>query len=299
MTTQSATGTVSRIQLGRHLRELREGARISLREAGRRLELSAATVSRMENGETSVRSLDVEQACKIYGVSDPEVVRSLMDLALETKAKSWLQSYADVVSDNFAMYVGFEAAASALAWYEPDFVPGLLQTHDYARSVMELERFTGKQPAPDLMERRLDFRLDRQQILRRESGAPELTVVVGEAALRRSIGGAETMAGQLAHLLEITHLTNIELRVMPLDREHGGLTTGQFIVLDFPSRGNGRLIEPPGVYVDGYLGFHYTVKPDEVELYRTAWSTVWDTAYDAEQSADFISHRLEELQQRT
>jgi transcriptional regulator with XRE-family HTH domain len=292
--TESAIGsTVARRQLGRHLLALREGARISLREAGRRLEMSAAKVSRVENGEVSVRSLDVEQACKIYGVTDPELIRSLMDLAKETKGRSWWQSYADVISETFAVYVDLEAAASELAWYETEFVPGLLQTREYARSLMATERFTGKQLDTGLLERRLEVRLTRQRILIRKSAPPVLTVVLGEAALRRGIGGAETMAGQLAHLLEMTKLANVEIRVMTLDREHAGLTTGQFVMLEFPR--NGRLIEPPGVYVDGYLGFLYLDKPDEVELYQRAWTNVWDTALSARQSIDFIKQRLNEL----
>jgi transcriptional regulator with XRE-family HTH domain len=192
--------------LGRHLNRFREGAGLSLRDASRKLEMVQSQVSRVENGGAPVRGEDVELACKVYGVTDTDLVRALMDLAKDTRqsrAKNWLSSYADVVSDNFALYVGLESAASALAWYEAEFVPGLLQTREYARSVMELERFTGKPLAADWLERRLEFRLRRQQLLTRDSGAPELTVVVGEAALRRGIGGSDTMAGQLAHLLEV------------------------------------------------------------------------------------------------
>lgn len=300
MTTEPATGSaVSRYLLGRHLTRFREGAGLSLREASRKLDMVQSQVSRVENGEAPVRGEDVELACKVYGITDTDLVRALMDLAKDTRqsrAKNWLSSYADVVSDNFALYVGLEAAASALAWYEAEFVPGLLQTREYARSVMELERFTGKPLAADWLERRLEFRLRRQQILTRKSGAPELKVVVGEAALRRGIGGADTMAGQLTHLLEIAQRPNVEIRIMPLDREHGGLTTGQFILLDFPPRGHGRLIEPSSVYVDGYLGFFLTDKTEEVELYRKVWSNVWDTALTPEQSIEAMKQRISELQ---
>jgi transcriptional regulator with XRE-family HTH domain len=296
--TQSAIGSsVPRRQLGRHLRELRDHAKLSIREAAKRLELSPAKLSRLENGETSVRSLDVEQACKIYGVTDDELVRSLMNLAIETKAKSWLQSYADVVSENFAMYIGLEAEAASLAWYETDFIPGLLQTREYARSLMATERLTGKQLDPGQLERRLEVRLTRQRILTRESDPPVLTVVLSEAALRRMIGGAEAMAGQLAHLLEMTRLANVEIRVMPLDREHAGLTTGQFVLLNFPPHESSLLTEPLSVYVDGYLGFFLTNHAEEVELYQTAWTNLWDTALSARQSTDFIKQRLKELQQ--
>ncbi|MEV0287914.1 helix-turn-helix transcriptional regulator [Kribbella sp. NPDC050820] len=298
MTTQPTIGaTVSRIQLGRHLQELRERAKLSLRKVAEELEVSAAKWSRVENGETSVRSLDVAHACRIFGVADDELVHSLMDLAKQTKAKSWLDSYADVVSEHFAMYIELEAAASQLTWYETDLVPGLLQTREYASGIMAIERFTGTELDAADLERRLQVRLTRQKILTRESGAPVLRVVLGEAALHRRIGGPTTMAGQLAHLLKTARLGNVEIRLMPLEREHAGLTTGPFIVLDFPPRGNGRLIEPSTVYIDGYAGFLYLQEPEQVELYQAVWTNVWDTALTARQSIDCIKQRLKELQQ--
>jgi hypothetical protein len=83
---------------------------------------------------------------------------------------------------------------------------------------------------------------------------------------------------------------------MPLDREHGGLTTGQFILLDFPPRGHGRLIEPSSGYVDGYLGFFLTDKTEEIDLYRKVWANVRDTALTAEQSIEALERRISELQ---
>jgi transcriptional regulator with XRE-family HTH domain len=301
MTTETATGSAApRYLLGRHLRAFRECAGLSLREASRRLEMGQSQVSRVENGEAPVRASDIELACQVYGVTDPDQIRALMDLARDTRqprAKNWLSSYADVVSENFVLFVGLEAAASSLAWYETDYVAGLLQTRDYAYDLMRAERLTGKELDPDLLERRLEIRLNRQRILERESGAPELAVVLSEAALLRVIGGAQTMADQLSHLLEMAKRPGLEIRVMPLDREHAGLATGQFSLLDFPSRG--PLNEPSGVYVDGYLGFFWADKPAEVDLYRTAWRNLWETALSERQSADFIKQRLKEMRDLT
>lgn len=298
MTTTSTGPAASRHLLGRHLTRLREGAGLTLREASRKLDIGQSQISRVENGEAPIRGEDVELACTVYGVTDAGLVRALMDLAKDTRqsrAKNWLSSYADVVSDNFALYVDLEAAASTLSWYEPEFVPGLLQTSEYARSVMNLERFTGKQLEPEQLERRLEFRLLRQQILTRESSALGLKAVVGEAALWRIVGSPGTMADQLDHLVAIATQPNVEVRIVPLDREHGGLTTGQFIVLDFPVRGGGRLIEPSSVYVDGYLGFFLTDKADEVDLYRAVWTSVWGAALTPAESTAVIEDRISEL----
>jgi transcriptional regulator with XRE-family HTH domain len=297
MTTATAGTAVSRHQLGRHLTRFREGAGLTLREASRKLDIAQSQVSRVENGEAPIRGEDVDRACTVYGITDLDLRRALIELAKETRqprANNWLSSYADVVSDNFALYVGLEAAASALAWYEPEFVPGLLQTPDYARHVMKLERFTGKQIEADKLNRRLEFRLRRQQVLTREPTAPMLSVVVGEVALRGFDGSPAVMAGQLEHLVAAAAWPNVEIQVMPLGREHGGQTTGQFIVLDFPPRGG--LIEPSSVYVDGYLGFFLTDKADEAERYRNVWTNVRDTALTPADSLDVIGERIGELQ---
>jgi transcriptional regulator with XRE-family HTH domain len=297
MTTQTIGPVASRHLLGRHLTRIREGAGLTLRQASRKLDIGQSQISRFENGEAPIRGEDVELACEIYGMTDLDLVRALTQLAKQTRqsrANNWLSSYADVVSGNFALYVDLESATSALSWYEPEFVPGLLQTSPYARSVMELERFTGNQLAADQVDRRLEFRLRRQQILTREPNPVALTAVMGEAALRRIVGSPATMIGQLEHLVTIAAQPNVEIRIMPLDVEHGGLTTGQFIVLDFPPRG-GRPIDPSSVYVDGYMGFYLNDEADKVELYRNVWSNVRETALTPENSIAAIETRIREL----
>jgi transcriptional regulator with XRE-family HTH domain len=299
MTTDSATESVARHLVGRHLRTRRERAGLSLREASRRIGAAQSQVSRVENGEAPVRVEDIELACRVYGVTDLDEIRALMDLARETRqsrAKNWLSSYADVVSDNFALFIGLEASASALSWYEIDYIPGLLQTRDYAHHLMQAARLTGNEVDPRQLERRLEIRMNRQLILDRESGAPELKVVLSEAVLLRGIGGAQTMAGQLEHLLDMAKRPGIGIRVMPLEREHAGLATGPFCLLDFPPRG--PLIEPSIVYVDGHLGFFWSDKAADVELHRTAGRNLWEAALSEQESADFIAQRTQALRDR-
>lgn len=302
MTTDSAIGSAaSRYLLGRRMRTLREHAGLSLREASRRLDVAQSQISRMENGEAPVQAADLKLACEVYDVTDADQIRALTDLASATRrskaAKNWLSSYADVMSDNFALFVELEAAASALTWYEADYVPGLLQTRDYAYNLMRAERLTGAELDPDALTRRVEIRLNRQRILDRESGAPEFSVVLSETVLRRRIGGPAVMAGQLRHLVEMAKRPGIEIQVMPIEREHAGLATGPFCLLDFPP--SGPLIEPSLIYVDGHLGFFWSDKAEEVALHRTARANLRETALDPRRSAEFIEQKLAELQQLT
>src|SRR3954471_20191350 len=130
--------TVPRRQLGRYLRDLRNRSRLTVRGAAQRLEWSEARIWRIETGQTSLRSLDVETMCRIYG-AEPELAEALMGLARETKARGWWHSYGDVIPEGFDVYIGLEEAAVSLSWYESELIPGLLQTEDYARTLIRTD----------------------------------------------------------------------------------------------------------------------------------------------------------------
>jgi transcriptional regulator with XRE-family HTH domain len=294
--TPTALGDAPRMMLGRCLRGLREHAKLSIDTVAAGCEVSKATWSRVENGVTSVKSHDVERACQVLGVTDAELIHALTELAKQTKTKSWLSSYGEVVSDNFRHFISLEASANAISTYEPEFVPGLLQTPGYMRALMANDRFTGQELPPEaVVAQRLEVRLKRQQILTQDSGATRFAAVIGESALRRLFGGPQAMIEQLVHLLRIGERDKVDLRVMPHDRDHAGIATGQFILMEFPPLGTFHL--PPYVYVDGYVSYFLTEKPDETKLFKTAWPSLQDTALHPRDSADLILSRLQELQQ--
>src|SRR4051794_19160598 len=127
---EGTTGsTVPRRQLGRYLRDMRNRARLTVKAAATELEWSEAKIWRIETGQTSLRSLDVEAMCKVYG-APADVTKGLMGLAKETKARGWWHAYGDVIPEWLEVYVGLEEAASRLSMYESELVPGLLQTED-------------------------------------------------------------------------------------------------------------------------------------------------------------------------
>src|ERR1700722_12038476 len=136
MADTSTGSTVPRRQLGRYLRDLRNAAGLTVRDAARGLEWSEAKLWRIETGQTSLRSLDVETVCRIYG-APPDLTEALMGLAKETQAKGWWHAYGDVVPEWFDVYIGLEEAASQICSYESELVTGLFQTEDYARTIIK------------------------------------------------------------------------------------------------------------------------------------------------------------------
>jgi transcriptional regulator with XRE-family HTH domain len=291
MPDQLTGSTVPRRQLGRYLRDLRNKAGLTVKVAAEQLERSEPTIWRIETGQTSVRSIDVELMCRLYG-AEPEITEALKGLAKETKARGWWQAYGDAVPEWFDLFVGLEAAASRISWYEQELVPGLLQTEDYARTVIKADH---PEESEDDIERRVHLRITRQAILRRLIDPPTLQVVLNESVLRRTVGGADVMAGQLDYLAEASELPAVSLRVVPFSAGlHLGVVSGPFIMLRFPLNGGGAESEPPTVYTDGFTGALYLDKPNELDRYGMAFKDIWQHAQDESASKDLIRQAAEE-----
>jgi transcriptional regulator with XRE-family HTH domain len=284
--------TVPRRQLGRYLRDLRNEAGMTVKGAATALEWSEAKMWRIETGQTSLRSLDVEAMCRVYGAT-ADITTALMGLAKETKARGWWQAYGDAVPEWFDLYVGLEAAATRLYLYEQELVPGLFQTEDYARALI-----TADHPEEDAAEvdRRVSLRMARQAIVRRAFDPPSLQVALNESVLRRPVGGRTVMAGQLERLAEASDLRNVSLRVVPFAAGfHPGILSGAFNVLWFPLNGNHEDSEPPTVYADLFTGALYLDKPQEIERYSRAFAGIWEHALDESASRELISQAAEAL----
>lgn len=280
---QGTTGsTMPRRQLGRHLRDLRNRARMTTRMAAQQLEWSEAKIWRIETGQTSLRSLDVEAMCKIYG-APTDLVEPLTALARDTKARGWWTGYSDVIAEGFEVYIGLEEAARALATYENELVPGLLQTEAYARALLRSARPEASETEID---RRVQLRMARQALVTRKDAPLQLDVVISEALLWRRIGGDEVTAEQLTHLRRMCDLPNVRIQLVPSDSGyHDGMDSGRFVLLEF-AEAQGELHEPPVVYVEAFTGPVYLDKEAEIERYRRAFANIKSAAVDARRGID-------------
>ena len=192
---QRQSPTVKRRRLALTLRQLRGRAGLSASDAARRVDHDSSWLSRIENAEVRPHPNDVRALLDLYGVTG-EQAEAVIAVARQAKQRGWWQRYGDAVPDWFASYVGMESEASVIRSYQCQMVPGLLQTEDYARAA-----FQGA-PVPmrdDEVERQVSLRMERQAILTSDA-PPMLRMVVDEAAVRRLVGGAEVIRGQIAHL---------------------------------------------------------------------------------------------------
>jgi transcriptional regulator with XRE-family HTH domain len=221
--------TALRIALGGHLRRLREASGITREAAGDTIRASSSKISRLELGRVSSKERDVADLITLYGVTDVEEREILLTLARQANAPGWWREYGDVLPNWFETYLGLEQAASVIRAYEPQLVPGLLQTEDYARAIMLLRHL---HMSHSEIERRVALRMARQAFLS-QPAAPDLWVALDEAALRRPLGDQKVQQAQLLHLIEMAQRPNITLQIVPFDVGAHAAAGGPFTILRF------------------------------------------------------------------
>jgi transcriptional regulator with XRE-family HTH domain len=251
--------TVQQRRLARILRSLRESAGLTIDQVAEKLELSPSTISRMETAHVGVRPRDVRELLEIYQVT--EVQRDeLLELARRSRQHPWWYEYREVPT---AELVGFEGDAAFIRQYSALVFPGLFQTRDYASAVVRAIRHDA---ARDELEQRLELRMRRQELLT-SKGAPDLWVILDEAALRRPMGGPAVMRGQLQRLIDLSALPNITLQVLPFTAgAHAGLD-GEFTIFSFSDPA-----DPDLVFIENSGGDLYLESNDKVERYRLIFS---------------------------
>ncbi len=257
--------TVLRILLGTQLRRLRVAREVTRDEAAYAIRASHAKISRLELGRVGFKERDVADLLTLYGVRDPAEREPLLALARQANAPGWWHKYNDLLPSWFEVYVGLEEAAARLRTYENQFVPGLLQSPDYARAVIMLGHGAASE---EEIERRVELRMRRQ---RRLTGpdAPRLWAVVDEAALSRPLGGAAVMRAQIEHLLEMTSYPNIRLQILPFERGGHAAAGGPFTVLRFAEP---EL--PDVVYLEQLTSALYLDKREDTDAYMEVMDRV-------------------------
>ncbi|MFD7106151.1 MULTISPECIES: helix-turn-helix domain-containing protein [Streptomyces] len=275
--------TVLRIVLGTQLRRLREAAGVTREAAGDAIRGSHAKISRLELGRVSCKERDISDLLTLYHVTDEAFRADFLALARRTGTPGWWHQYGDVLPGWFETHIGLEEAASVIRTYEVQFVPGLLQTADYARAVTQLGH---PRASAEEIERRVALRLQRQALLTAPD-APRLWAVVDEASLRRPLGGAQVMAGQLRHLLAVSRLPNVTLQIAPfslggLAAAGGPITILRFLEPDLPDI----------VYLEQLTSALYLDKRDDVDHYLAVMDRLSAQAESPRESQEMLERLL-------
>ncbi|MFI2783448.1 helix-turn-helix domain-containing protein [Streptomyces sp. ALB3] len=270
--------TVRRRRLGQELRRLREIKGMTAEEVAERLLVSQSKISRLENGRRSISQRDVRDLCGVYEVEDHRVVDSLMQMAKDSRQQGWWHAFGDIP---YSVYIGLETDAESLRVYEPQVVPGLLQTRSYAEALIN-----GALPEapPSDIEKRVNVRARRQDRVNAPEHPLRLWAVIDESALRRLVGGEQVMIQQLEHLIEQSRLPHVTVQVLPFDMgAHPGIN-GQYAILEFPDAADSSV-----VYIEGVTSDLYLEKANDVQRYSVMYEHLRAQALNVDQTRQFIS----------
>ncbi|MEC3997987.1 helix-turn-helix transcriptional regulator [Actinacidiphila sp. DG2A-62] len=272
--------------LGKRLQDLREKAGLSYEEAGRALDVTHATIRRMEKAEVGLKLPYVEKLLITYGITEAEQIGGFLALAREANRPGWWHSFRDVLPDWFSAFVSLEGEAAVIRAYEPHYVPGLLQTPDYARAVLHAGL---PHAAAEEIDRLVDLRIERQSLLTRPD-APLLWVVMDETVLRRSIGGREVMRDQVAALVRATELPNVRLQVMPFAAGPHPAMYGPFHIFRF------QIQELPDIaYSESLVGGVYFDDRDDVSTFLEALDRMCAQAAPAQSTKAILDGMRKEI----
>ncbi|MQA84222.1 MAG: helix-turn-helix domain-containing protein [Streptosporangiales bacterium] len=270
--------TMRRRRLAAELRELRDQAGLSNEDVAEKLDWDSAKLSRIENRRAGITAKDLRRLLNLYGVTDGAQYDDLLEIARRASERSWYQVYgSDVVPSALANLIGFETEARTIRIYEPELVPGLLQTEAYARAV--LRAWEPGRTAEEI-ERRVEVRLGRQDVLtRNDPPPPQVNVILNEGVLQRPVGGIDVMREQIKHLMKERDRANLVVQILPFSaREHPSMS-GSFEMLTFFDEG-----DVGAVHVESLLVAHALEKPDQIRKYDEVWGALQAKAASPEDS---------------
>jgi len=283
-TDTTSAPTVLRILLGTQLRRLRESRGISAQDAAKAIRGSESKISRIELGRNAVREVDIADLLNLYGITDMAEREQLLSLASQANQQGWWHRYQDVLPAWFQSYIGLEESAESIRSFDAQFVPGLLQTEDYAAAVIQLGAY-----APEDAHRMVYLRKERQR--RFTSGGLRLWAVIDEVALRRPVGCPALMRAQLQHLLDISNRPALTIQVCPFLTGASYAAPGSFSILQFATEDLSDI-----VYVEQLTSALYLDKRADVGRYTDAMDQIAGTSSTPEQTTDLIRSMLGELE---
>jgi transcriptional regulator with XRE-family HTH domain len=279
MADKRQTPTVRLRRLAAELRTLRTSSGLTRDAVVERTGINVATLYRIEHARVRPQTRTLRTLLDLYG-ADEQQQADLVALLRDARQRGWLHAYQSELPEQYTTYIGFEGEARSVWNYESLFIPGLLQTEDYARAVI---RAVLPWASRDEVERRVEVRMERQDVLHNDNPL-ELWVIMDEAALRRQVGGHAVMHAQLGHLVEAADLPNVTFQVIPFDvGAHAGMP-GSFVFMQF-----GEAAIPDVVYIDSMAGDLFLEADADVRRYRLVFEHLRAVAVSPDESRSLVA----------
>jgi hypothetical protein len=205
-------------------------------QVAKAMEWSLSKMNRIEKAKSTISINDLKALLSLYDITDEERIAELLALARAVgkagtaRRSSWWKSYSDVAPPELLELIDLESAASAISQFETMFVAGILQTEEYASSVLQV--FYDEKSVPERVAALVDLRTRRRDLLTAKN-APKFSFLLDESVIHRQVGGSATTSQQLQHLISRAELPNVTIRIVPFTAGiHPGMK-GPFELIQF------------------------------------------------------------------
>lgn len=273
-------------RLAAELARLRKEAGLTRDQVAEHAGCSPVTITRIESAASAATVGLVALMLELYGVAD-ERRDALTQLARDARKRGWWYKVSEAIPEWVQSYVGLEEEASTFQEYQPEFVPGLLQTEEYARAVM---RSAPVLPPHEELERRLSIRMKRQERVLEREHPPKIWLIINEAVVRRTVGEPKTMRDQLQRLIDLSQRNHFTIQVLPFAAGVHPAMDGGFTILSFP-----KPADPDTVYVEYWQGSVYLEDPSEVDAYVLLFNHLRALSLGPDPTRNLIAQVMREI----
>ena len=278
----SASPLMLRRRLRTELRALRESKDLTQEQVAKAMEWSLSKMNRIEKAKTGISTNDLKALLPLYGITDKKRTEELVSLARGARQSGWWRHYSDVADPELLELIEYESAASAISQFESMFVPGILQTDEYASAVLQV--FFQQRVAA-----RVDLRTRRRDLLSSEN-APNFSFLLDESVIRRSAASAAVASRQLRHLVEVAKLPNVTVQVVPFAAgPHPGMK-GPFEVVQFDDTPDENIL-----FVEGPRGDIISDDPKETDSYLEVFGRIKEKSLAPSASVDYLLKASREM----
>jgi transcriptional regulator with XRE-family HTH domain len=278
---------VQRRRLRAELRRARQEKGLTQEQVAGDMDWSLSKIIRIEGASTGISTADLKALLSLYEITDPERRNQLIALARAARKRSWWSVYRDVAPPALIQLIEYESAASVIMQFENMFIPGILQTEDYARVV--LQGYYTEKPSPERVSALVELRVRREELLDRNN-PPHFTFILDEAAVRRLIGGASIMRAQLQRLIEVARKPNVSVEVVSFRSGlHPGMG-GPFEVIEF-----GEILDEDVVLLESPRGDSISDNPEGALLYRETFGQLRRLALTEQDSLAYLKEIAMEM----
>jgi transcriptional regulator with XRE-family HTH domain len=264
--------SIRRRRLAAELRRLRADAELSIEEVAEPIGWQPSKLSRIENRQVGITTRDLRKLLDIYKLDDNDHRAELLEMARRATERGWWQSYNKaIVPSAYATLIGLEDEAATIRNYEPEVVPGLLQIPDYTRAIFRASLPTA---TADEIERRVEVRLERQEILTRsDPPPPQVNVVLNEAVLARRVGDSDVMRRQIESLSQERDRGNVVIQILPFSAGGHPAMAGSFVLMTFLDP-----TDTPALHVENIAGGLNLERPEDIRNAEEIWTAIQQKA---------------------